>query len=94
MKLGQRLLGALVGTIFTVLGFAAGAFVVNWVGKTLFQAEVTFEEVVRTLGLAYVWNVVGFIGIVGLISPALSCVLAPVMMIAAIATIIAWFVAA
>ena len=62
-KLGSRLLGAIVGTIFAVIGFAVGAWVINWVGRTFFKAEVTFEEVVRTLGLAYVWNVVGFIGI-------------------------------
>ena len=88
------LVGAVVGTIFAVLAFAVGAFVINWVGKTVFNADVTFEEMVRTLGLAYVWNVVGFIGILSALSDALSCVLAPVMIIAAIATVVAWFVAA
>lgn len=88
------LVSAVVGTIFAVLGFAVGAFVINWVGKTFFNADVTFEEMVRTLGLAYVWNVVGFIGVLSAISSALSCVLAPVMIIAAIATVVAWFVAA
>jgi len=77
-----------------VVGFAVGAFVISWVGKTFFNADVTFEEMVRTLGLAYVWNVVGFIGVLSVFSGALSCVLAPVMIIAAIATVVAWFVAA
>jgi hypothetical protein len=49
---------------------------------------------VRTLGLAYVWNIVGFIGVLSAFSGALSCLLAPVMIIAAIATVVAWFVAA
>jgi len=88
------LVSAVVGTVFAVVGFAVGAFVISWVGKSFFNADVTFEEMVRTLGLAYVWNVVGFIGVLSAISGALSCLLAPVMIIAAIATIVAWFIAA
>jgi hypothetical protein len=88
------LVSAVVGTVFAVAGFAVGAFVINLVGKSVFNAEVTFEEMVRTLGLAYVWNVVGFIGILSAFSTALSCLLAPVMIIAGIANIVAWFVAA
>jgi len=88
------LVGAIVGTIFAVLGFAVGAFVINWVGRTLFNADVTFEEMVRTLGLAYVWNVVGVIGVLAAFSSALSCLFAPVMVIAAILMVVAWFVAA
>jgi hypothetical protein len=85
---------AVVGTIFVVLGFAVGAFIVNWVGRTVFNAEVTFDELVRTLGLAYVWNIVGVVGIVGAISPGLKCLLTPGLVIAAIAGFIAWLVAA
>jgi len=88
------LIGAVVGTIFAVIGFAVGAFVINWVGRTVFNAEVTFEELVRTLGLAYVWNVVGVIGILGVLSNALACLLAPVTFVAWIAGLISWFVAA
>ncbi len=88
------LVGAIVGTIFAVIGFAVGALVISWVGKTVFKADVTFDELVRTLGLAYVWQAVGVLGILGAISPALTCLLSPVLIIAAIATIIAWFIAA
>jgi hypothetical protein len=70
-----------------------GALVINWVGRAAFNADVTFEEVVRTLGLAYVGNVVGFVGILSAISGTHSCLLAPVMVISAIAMVIAWFVA-
>ncbi len=87
------LLGTIGGTVFAVIGFALGAFVINWAGRTLYDAEVTFEELVRTLGLAYVWQIIGFIGILGF-APMLSCLLAPVMIIAAIALIVAWFIAA
>ena len=88
------LVGALGGTIFAVAGFAVAALVINWVGRTVFNADVTFEEMVRTLGLAYVWQVVGVFGILSAFSSALSCVLAPVMIVAAILLVVAWFIAA
>lgn len=88
------LIGAVVGTIFVVIGFAVAAFIVNWVGRTVFNAEVTFDELVRTLGLAYVWNIVGIIGALAAFSTALSCLLTPVTLLAALLGLIAWLVAA
>lgn len=88
------LLGAVVLTIFSIVGFAVAALVINWVGRAVFHAEVTFDELVRTLGLAYVWNVVGVLGILAAISDALSCLLAPVLVIAVLLMIVAWFIAA
>jgi hypothetical protein len=93
-NLANWLVSAVVGTIFAVLGFAVAALVINWVGRTVFNADVTFEEMVRTLGLAYVWQVVGVFGILSAFSSALSCVLAPVMIVAAILLVVAWFIAA
>ena len=87
------LLGTVGGTIVAVIGFAVGALVINWVGRAVFNADVTFDELVRTLGLAYVWQVVGVIGVVTAFSAALGCVLAPAMIIAWILMVIAWFVA-
>ncbi|NIN68790.1 MAG: hypothetical protein GTO63_29705 [Anaerolineae bacterium] len=87
------LIGAVGGTIFAVIGFAVAALVINWVGRAVFNADVTFEELVRTLGLAYVWQVVGVIGAVAAFSTALGCLLAPVMFIAWVLMVIAWFVA-
>jgi len=81
----------LVGTVTAVIFFAVAAFVVSWVGKAFFQADVTFDEMVRTLGLAYVWRVVGAVGILG---GFISCLLAPALIIAAILGLVAWFVAA
>jgi hypothetical protein len=88
------LIGSVLGTIGVVIGFAVGAFIINWVGRTVFKAEVTFEELVRTLGLAYVWNVVGVVGVLAGFSDALSCLLAPALFVAWIAGLISWFVAA
>jgi hypothetical protein len=64
------------------------------VGRAVFHAEVTFNELVRTLGLAYVWNVIGVLGILGLLGEGMSCVLGLIMFIAWILTVIAWFIAA
>ena len=86
--------GAIIGTIFAVAGFALAAAVISWVGRGLFKARVTFEELVRTLGLAYVWHVVGVIGILAGLIAVLACVLAPVLIVAAILLIVAWLVAA
>ncbi len=87
------LIGAVVGTIFAVIGFAVGAFVINWVGRTVFNADVTFNELVRTLGLAYVWRIVGVVGVLSNFSDALACLLAPAFFIAGIMGLISWFVA-
>jgi hypothetical protein len=88
------LIGAIVGTIFAIFGFTVGALVINWVGRTVFKADVRFDELVRTLGLAYVWQVVGVLGILPAFSETLSCLLAPVQIIATVLMIIAWFIAA
>jgi hypothetical protein len=87
------LVGTIVGTIFAVGGFALACYVVVWVGKALFQTTTTFEEMVRVLGLAYVWNIVGVLGIVGAISVALLCVTAPISLIAGLAGLVAFAIA-
>jgi len=91
--IGQWLISTIITVIFSVAGFALGAYVISWVGKRFFQADVDFGEMVRVLGLAYVWNVVGVIGIVGFI-PFLACILSPLIFIAAIAGLVAWLFAA
>jgi hypothetical protein len=91
---GGWLVGSILGTVFAVIGFAVGALIINFVGRTVYNADVTFQELVRTLGLAYVWNVVGVLGILAAISPALGCLLAPVMLAAFVLMAISWFRAA
>lgn len=91
---GRWILGAIGGTIASVAGFALGAFVISWAGKTFFEADVTFEEVVRTIGLASVWNAVGFLGIVALAARGLACITGPITFAAGIAGLVAWFMAA
>ncbi len=93
-NLVRWLLGAVVFTIITVIAFATAAWVMNRVGRAVFHAEVTLDELVRTLGLAYVWQAVGVLGVVTVFSDALSCLLLPVLVIAWIPMTIAWFLAA
>lgn len=88
------LVGGLLGALVSVVGFALGAFVISWVGKALFKADITFQEAVRTLGLAQVWGVVGVLGVLGAFVPVLGCITAPLSCIAAILALVSWFVAA
>jgi hypothetical protein len=88
------LVGAVVGTLFSIAAFAVGALVINWVGRAVYKADVTFDELVRTLGLAYVWQLIGVLGVLSAFSTALACLLAPIMVIAAILLVVAWFIAA
>jgi len=82
-----------IGTLTAIAGFAIAAAVINWVGRGVFNAEVTFNELVRTMGLASVWTAVGVLGALAAFSDALSCILGPVIVISWIALVVAWFVA-
>lgn len=87
------LTGAAVGTVFAVIAFGLGAYVVNLVGRAAFNADVNFSEMVRTLGLAYVWQILGVGGVVGVLSPALSLVATAAIILAALLGLVAWLVA-
>ena len=87
------LVGTGIGTLTTVVGFAIAAAVINWVGRTIYKAEVTFDELVRTMGLASVWTAVGVLGVISAFSTALACLLGPVLVISWVALVVAWFVA-
>jgi hypothetical protein len=87
-------LGAtVVGALFAVIGFWVLAFVANQVARTVFKADVSFDELVRTLGLAYVWQAVGVLGVLRVLSVALSCLAAPLGIAAALLGVAASFIA-
>ena len=90
---GSSLLAAVVSTVFSLIGFALLAFLISWVGRAVYKADVTFNELVRTVGLASVWQAVGFLGILGLISPTLTCIVWPAIAISWILWIISAFIA-
>lgn len=92
-SISDWLVGTGIGTFTAIAGFAIAAAVINWVGRGVYHAEVTFNELVRTMGLASVWTAVGVLGIIAAFSNALSCILGPVIVISWIALVAAWFVA-
>ena len=83
-----------VGTIWSVIAFAVAASIMNWVGRALYKAEVNFGELVRTLGLAYVWTIVGVIGVLAGLSHTLSFLFTPVLVVGWVMLVLSWFVAA
>ena len=88
------LIGTIGGTIFAIFGFVVGVLVINWVGRIVFKADVRFNELVRTLGLAYVWQVVGVLGILTTFSNVLSDELYMVKIAALAMMVVAWLIAA
>ncbi len=92
-RFGAWLMSALFAAIFAVLGFALACFVITWVGKTVFNTTASFDEVVRPLGLARVWHIVGVLGILALITPALGCVTGIFSLAAGVLGFIAWLIA-
>lgn len=88
------LITGVVGGLIGLFAFALGAFVIAWLGKALFKADVAFDEMVRTLGLASVWNVVGLVGAVTAFVPLLACILTPLICAGAILGLVSWFIGA
>lgn len=86
---GGSLVGSLISVVIGVVAFAIGAYVVMFVAKSMFQAKVTFDEVVRTVGLANVWGIVGVLIILTVISPIFLCLSGIVGLAAAILSIVA-----
>ena len=67
----------ILGTVFAVAAFYIAVAIVDGIGRKAFHAEVTRRELIRTLGLASVWNVVGLVGVLAAVSPALGWVVGP-----------------
>jgi hypothetical protein len=88
------LIGAIVGTILAIIGFVVGVLVINQAGRIVFKAEVSFNELIRTLGLAYVWQVVGVLGIPIALFDVFSGELYMIKVLAVVMLIISWLVAA
>jgi hypothetical protein len=76
--------GVVLG-VFGIGAFALAVYLVVWLAGVMFKANVKFEQAARALGLAYIWRLVGFIGIISAISPLLGCLYAPISFIAGLA---------
>jgi hypothetical protein len=65
---GAALIGLIVGVILAVVGYYVWAYIVQFVGKTMFQGQATTPQLLRTLGYAYgptALGVLSFIPCVG-----------------------------
>lgn len=81
-----NLVGAIIGTVFAVIGFYVFAWIINWVGREVFKANVTLDELIRTLGLAAIWRAVGLLGLI----PVLGGLIA---LIVGLLSLAAWLIA-
>jgi hypothetical protein len=52
-RLIQAFIALIARVILAVLGYYIWAYVVQWVGKSLFQGQATAPQLLRTLGYAY-----------------------------------------
>jgi hypothetical protein len=86
------LIGAIITSAVMVGAFWLSAYVLVLLAKALFNSNVQFDQVVRALGLAYIWRVVGFLGIVNVI-PFLGCLTAPIQLLAGLVAIAANLIA-
>jgi hypothetical protein len=68
------LVAVVVGGVLGVLAFALGALTINLVGRKVYHVDVTFEQLVRALGLAYIWLGLAFLWVV---APFVRCCLWP-----------------
>ena len=62
----------------------------SWLAKALFNVPLTFNQLLRPVGLANVFQVVGVLSIFGVV---LTCIASPIIIIAAIAGFIAYLFA-
>jgi Yip1 domain len=87
------LLGVIIGAAVMVGAFALSVFVIRWLASALFKVELTFGELQRPLGLAYVFQVIQILSILGAFSVFLLCLTGPITLLAAIAGFIAYLFA-
>jgi hypothetical protein len=71
---GGSVVSTVVGLVIGIAGFALFCFIAMFVANSVFKATTTFDEMVRTLGLAYIWNIVGVLNILLLISAFFGCI--------------------
>jgi hypothetical protein len=71
---GGSVVSTVVGLVIGIAGFALFCVIAMFVANSVFKATTTFDEMVRTLGLAYIWNIVGVLNILLLISAFFGCI--------------------
>lgn len=60
----SALIGLLVGVVMAVVGYYLWAYIVQFVGKSMFQGEATVPQLLRTLGYAYAPTALGILSFI------------------------------
>ena len=71
---GGALLGLIGGVIWTVVGYYIWAYIVQFVGKAMFQGQATVPELLRTLGYAYGPMALGVFSFIWCVGPLIAFV--------------------
>jgi hypothetical protein len=87
------ILGAGISSLFGVLAFVLTAVLLPRLMQAMFNVSVSFEQMVRALGLASIWGSVSVLGMLAGLMPLLACVIAPVRLVAAGAVAITYLIA-
>ena len=61
---GGALIGLIVGVILAVAGYYIWAYIVQFVGKSMFQGQATVPQLLRTLGYAYAPTALGVLSFI------------------------------
>jgi len=90
---GRWLAGALLAAGLSLLAFALTARALPWLARSMYGAEVTFEGVLRGLGLASLWSAVGLLGLAAGLAPFMACLTGPAHLLALGAMALAYWIA-
>jgi hypothetical protein len=71
---GGALIGLILGVVLAVAGYYIWAYVVQFVGKSMFQGQATTPQLLRTLGYAYGPTALGVLSFIPCIGPLIALV--------------------
>jgi hypothetical protein len=71
---GGALIGLLLGVVLAVAGYYIWAYIVQFVGKSMFQGQATAPQLLRTLGYAYGPTALGVLSFIPCIGPLIALV--------------------
>ena len=83
------LIASLIGAVILIIGFFVVVFIIWGLGIFILKADNSFSQIVRILGLGYVWAVVGLLGLFALPEP-LNDILDLIAAAALVLVLIAW----
>lgn len=68
------IIGLIVGVLLAVVGYYIWAYIVQFVGKSMFQGQATAPQLLRTLGYAYGPTALGVLSFVPCVGPLIALV--------------------